>query len=193
MTQAQEGAGPPPLLKLAVVAGPQEGRTLDSRKGTALQLGRTAKSALQIKDPAISQAHAELAWADGSWRLRDLGSSNGSSLNGRALPEGEWAPLKDGDELRLGTETVARVEVAPAVAPDSLTVEEFVLAECAQLEARIRWVRSRGRCSQGCWGDGGASGRHERQRGDSPRQLPWRARPLLVGPAWPPAVPACCA
>ena len=178
MTQAQEGAAPP-LLKLVVTQGPQEGRTLDSRKGVSLQLGRTAKSALQIKDPAISTKHAEVEWSQeaGCWRLRDVGSSNGTSLNGRALPEGEWAPLKDGDELRLGTETVARVEVAPAVAPDSLTVEEFVLAECAQLEARIRWARSRGLAVvAGSW----AGGAQARQRGDSPSQL---RRPAAAGQA----------
>ena len=134
MTQSEQQ---PPLLRLVVTEWPQKGKELDSKKGTSLRVGRTAKSALYIKDPAISEAHAEVAWREGAWSLRDVGSSNGTALNGRELEEGAWAPLKDGDLLRLGTTTVARVEVA-AVASEQLTVEEFVLAECAQLEQRIR-------------------------------------------------------
>lgn len=139
MTQSE---AQPPLLRLAVTEGPQVGKALDSKKGTSLRVGRTAKSALYIKDPTISEAHAEVAWRDGAWAIRDLGSSNGTALNGRDLEESAWAPLKDGDVLRLGTTTVARVEVA-AVASEQLTVEEFVLAECSQLEQRIRWVAGR--------------------------------------------------
>lgn len=140
MTQSE---AQPPLLRLVLTEGPQAGKELDSKKGTSLRVGRTAKSALYIKDPTISEAHAEVAWRDGAWSIRDLGSSNGTALNGRDLEEGAWAPLKDGDVLRLGTTTVARVEVA-AVASEQLTVEEFVLAECSQLEQRIRWVAGRG-------------------------------------------------
>ena len=149
MTQSE---APPPLLRLVVTEGPQAGKALDSSKGTSLRVGRTAKSALYIKDPTISEAHAEVAWREGAWRVRDLGSSNGTALNGRALEEGAWEALKDGDTLKLGTDTLARVEVA-AVASDELTVEQFVLAECAQLEQRIRWGRA------GEWGElGGACG-----------------------------------
>lgn len=135
---AQQDPQPPALLRLVVTEGPQAGKELDSRKGTTLRIGRTAKSALYIKDGTISEAHAEVVWQEGAWRLRDLGSSNGTALNGRALPEGEWAALKDGDVLKLGSDTLARIEVATVAAPDTLTVEEYVLVECAQLEARIR-------------------------------------------------------
>lgn len=130
----------PAALRLHVVEGPQAGKLLD-KKGLSLRVGRTTKSALYLKDPAISEAHAEVVWREGAWQLRDLGSTNGTSVNGRAL-EGEpsdWVQLKHGDLVRFGTETVARVEVA-ALASDTMTVEEYVLAEAAQLEQLIRWV-----------------------------------------------------
>lgn len=141
MTQPAEPPAPP--LRLVVTEGPQAGKVLEKGgAGAVLRLGRTAKSALFIKDPTISEAHAEVVWREGAWCLRDLGSSNGTAVNGREL-QGEpsdWVRLKDGDLLKLGTDTRARVEV-PAAATDALTVEEYVLAECAQLEQRIRWVR----------------------------------------------------
>lgn len=56
-------------------------------KPPAQIIGRTrAARQLQIKDPNVSERHAELAWRDGAWRLRDLGSSNGTCVNGAELP-----------------------------------------------------------------------------------------------------------
>ncbi|PSC69325.1 FHA domain-containing [Micractinium conductrix] len=128
----------PALLKLHIEAGPQAGKQLEKR-GASLRVGRTAKSPLYIKDPSISEAHAELAWRDGGWHVRDLGSTNGTAVNGKSV-EGEpspWQPLKHGDQLRFGTDTVARVEIVAAPG-EALTVEEFVVGECAQLEQAIR-------------------------------------------------------
>ena len=57
--------------------------------------------------------------------------------------------LKDGDLLKLGTASVARVEVASAHAEDP-SVEAFVQAECALLEQRLRVsARSAGAAAAG--------------------------------------------
>jgi hypothetical protein len=131
----------PAALRLHVLEGPQAGKQLE-KKGLSLRVGRTTKSALYIKDPAISEQHGEVVWCEGSWQLRDLGSTNGTSVNGGALAgePSDWVQLKDGDLVKFGTETVVRVEVA-AAASDAMTVEEYVMAECTQLEQRIRWAR----------------------------------------------------
>lgn len=132
----------PALLRLHVQEGPQAGKVLEKKGATSLRVGRTTRSPFYIKDSAISEAHAEVAWRDGAWHLRDLGSTNGTSVNGKAL-EGEpsdWVALKDGDLLKFGTSTMAQVELSAALSADAVTVEQFVLAECAKLEQRIRWV-----------------------------------------------------
>ena len=138
---AQAASQAPTLLRLHLVEGPQSGKQLE-KKGTSLRVGRTTKSPLYIKDPSISEAHAELVWEGGAWQLRDLGSTNGTSLNGKQLvgEPSEFVALKDGDLIKFGTDTLARVEVA-APPSDEQTVEEFVLQECGQLEQRIRCVR----------------------------------------------------
>ena len=130
----------PALLRLHVVEGPQAGKQLEKR-GMSLRVGRTTRSALYIKDPAISEQHAEVAWHEGMWCLRDLGSTNGTTLNGAALAgePSDFVALKDGDLVKFGTDTLVRVELAAAHS-DAVTVEEFVLAQCAQLEQRIRWA-----------------------------------------------------
>ena len=41
-----------------------------------------------VKDPSVSQKHAELVWTGAAWELTDLGSSNGTFVNGKELQEG---------------------------------------------------------------------------------------------------------
>jgi hypothetical protein len=151
MSPAAADVAPPALLRLHVVEGPQAGKQLE-KKGLALRVGRTTKSPFYLKDPAISEQHAEVAWQEGSWRLRDLGSTNGTTVNGKALAgePSDWLALKDGDLIKFGTETVVRVEIA-AVTSDSVTVEEFVTAECTQLEQRIRCAATQDLCVLTCW------------------------------------------
>jgi hypothetical protein len=63
-------------------------------------LGRSKSSDGVIEDPSVSRRHAVLRHVDGRWLLRDLGSANGSYLNGwRVVSEVEVRP---GDVLTLG-------------------------------------------------------------------------------------------
>ncbi len=52
-----------------------------------------------LADDTVSRRHAELRVEDGRWLLRDLGSSNGTWVNGRRVIEAEVRP---GDLLHLG-------------------------------------------------------------------------------------------
>jgi hypothetical protein len=67
-------------------------------------LGRSRKCDIVVDDPNVSREHAEVRPRGGSWVLRDLGSTNGSSINGRRTEGAEV--LKPGDEIELGTSTM---------------------------------------------------------------------------------------
>ena len=54
-----------------------------------------------IDDPNVSRQHAEIRPRGGSWVLSDLGSTNGSVLNGRRIEETEV--VRPGDEIEIGT------------------------------------------------------------------------------------------
>lgn len=70
------------------------------REGERLQIGRSDACGLCVEHPSISRRHAELAQGDdGAWMLRDLGSKNGSHLNGDAVAE---ASLSEDAWLRFG-------------------------------------------------------------------------------------------
>src|SRR5437899_2871584 len=63
-------------------------------------LGRAATNRIVLKDELCSREHAEVFHADGRWRLRDLGSLNGTRLNGTNV-DSDWE-LNPGDEVNLG-------------------------------------------------------------------------------------------
>ena len=75
------------MLRLTVTGGPAEGQVIDRppRLCTVLTVGRTKASRVHIRDPAVSEKHGEIRWTGAGWELRDLGSSNGTQVNGRAL------------------------------------------------------------------------------------------------------------
>ncbi len=68
------------------------------------RLGRSRKCDIVLDDPNVSREHAELRPRGGSWVLTDLGSTNGSSVNGRRID----APtvVKPGDEVELGSSSM---------------------------------------------------------------------------------------
>jgi hypothetical protein len=71
---------------------------------TGVTLGRSRECDIVLNDPNISRAHAEIRPRGGSWVLSDLGSTNGSCLNGTRIERPEV--LKPGDEVELGTTTI---------------------------------------------------------------------------------------
>jgi hypothetical protein len=67
-------------------------------------IGRSRQCDVVLDDPNISRTHAEIRPRGGSWVLSDLGSTNGSSLNGRRIERPEV--LKPGDEIEVGTSLI---------------------------------------------------------------------------------------
>ncbi|MBW1879514.1 MAG: FHA domain-containing protein [Deltaproteobacteria bacterium] len=65
----------------------------------ACTIGRHPDCELQVDDPTISSRHAVIERRDGAWAVRDLGSSNGTSVNGRRIKA--WRRLGVGDVIRF--------------------------------------------------------------------------------------------
>jgi hypothetical protein len=84
-----------------------DGRRLVVGPGGAT-LGRSRQCDIVVNDPNVSRQHAEIRPRGGSWVVTDLGSTNGSRINGRQL-EGSDV-VRPGDEIELGS-TVMRFEL----------------------------------------------------------------------------------
>lgn len=70
--------------------------------GPRLVIGRSDACDLRLDDPRVSGEHAVLTYRRQAWILRDLGSRNGTSVDGRPLGSGEAAPIEKGTEICLG-------------------------------------------------------------------------------------------
>jgi len=67
-----------------------------------LTIGRAPDNVFPIDDVSVSSHHAEIAPSSGIYLLKDLGSTNGTKVNGTDLqPETEYT-LKPGDKIRFG-------------------------------------------------------------------------------------------
>jgi transcriptional regulator with GAF, ATPase, and Fis domain len=76
--------------------------------GQRCTLGRAGTNRIVLKDELCSREHAEVSYADGRWRLRDLSSLNGTRINGAPL-DSEWE-LSPGDEIGVGRAQLLFVE-----------------------------------------------------------------------------------
>lgn len=106
--------------------------TLDP--GASVTLGRSRESSVVLTDASVSREHARIFHKDGSWWAEDLGSKNGTKVNGRRVDKA--SRLTPGDVLQLGnfqvafsatgSQVTARVaDVAGPATLKSLKVEEF--------------------------------------------------------------------
>ncbi len=69
-----------------------------------VSLGRSRQCEVVLSDPNVSRQHAEIRPRGAAWVLTDLGSTNGSLLNGRRIDGSEV--VRPGDEIELGTSLI---------------------------------------------------------------------------------------
>jgi hypothetical protein len=65
-------------------------------------VGRSDRCTLRVDDDRVSRVHALLWWDDSAWIIKDLGSDNGTFVDGKALERGGRAQLSVGSELTFG-------------------------------------------------------------------------------------------
>ncbi|ARQ70407.1 FtsK/SpoIIIE domain-containing protein [Streptomyces marincola] len=111
-----EPVGGPTRATLLVVAGPDAGGVHLLRGGEA-RIGRSAEADIPLDDPDVSRAHCAVALSpDGSVTVRDLGSTNGTLLNGAPV-RSRPVPARSGALLRLGESVLRVISSAGAQAP----------------------------------------------------------------------------
>jgi hypothetical protein len=93
-------------LKLVVQSGPAAGASADLA-GSRVTAGRLGSCGLTIDDPTVSREHAAFVRRGEVWWVVDLGSTNGTSVNGARAAE---HPVTPGDRVELGDAVVELVE-----------------------------------------------------------------------------------
>lgn len=88
------------LARLTAYPPEQAAITRSLHDGEALRIGRGPDNGLCLPHPSVSRSHAVLEAGEGTWRLRDLDSKNGSFVDGRRIEHGD--ALAGGCWLRFG-------------------------------------------------------------------------------------------
>jgi diguanylate cyclase (GGDEF)-like protein len=107
-TRTSIAAGPPSTRDrafLLVIAGEGLGE-MHRLKEPEIILGRGAGTTIQLSDDGVSRRHARLTFRGTDVCIEDLGSANGTLVNGTLLESAR--SLKDGDKIALGSTTVLK-------------------------------------------------------------------------------------
>jgi hypothetical protein len=93
------------LVVLEAISGPITGRRIEVRAGTILRVGRTTRSDYAIgEDSYLSSLHFSVECDGTQCRVRDMGSSNGTFVNGSRITD---LVVKEGDSVAAGESAFA--------------------------------------------------------------------------------------
>ena len=139
------------MPKLKIVSGEQEKHEVPV--WSDMTIGRLSQCDLILGEPGVSRQHARIEERDGRWTIRDLGSQNGTFVNGREIQAEE--PLREGDQIQIaefdmvftsegGEAPTVGTGMRTVAAPDGKTI---------QLRAAIRWEEETFSCAIQACGD----------------------------------------
>ncbi len=94
---------------LHVIGGNDRGKQSELNR-VLTNIGRGADQELVLADIAVSRRHIKIHLVQNGYRLQDLGSGNGTLVNGKRVDE---VLLTDGDQIELGN-TLMRFEHPPS-------------------------------------------------------------------------------
>ena len=115
------------------------GRELVPLTGQRVTLGKASTNVVSLEhDPTVSRLHAILENHGSAWSIRDVGSRNGTFINGEKI-DAERV-LRSGDELRLGKARLVYLEARQADEPvdEATIVPDAGPTPAASDPARIR-------------------------------------------------------
>ncbi len=150
------------MEKLVVREGIAKGKEL-ALKGEAVVLGRSSSCPLPLGDSGVSREHSKVVRENGGWVVEDLGSRNGTRLNGKPIAKRE--KLAPGDRIQIGgailtyetdeakTKAEVRFESLEAVkalreARDRIVseVQKVIIGQRTVIEQVLIALFSRGHC-----------------------------------------------
>jgi pSer/pThr/pTyr-binding forkhead associated (FHA) protein len=102
-----------PLATFGVAAGPRYGEQIPV-PAPVVTVGRGADADVVIDDDSVSASHARLEFDLGAWRITDLGSTNGTAVEGVKLAPNVPTPLPYGSAVRFGGVKLQFLEVESA-------------------------------------------------------------------------------
>ncbi|GAB4482038.1 MAG: hypothetical protein OHK0031_04380 [Anaerolineales bacterium] len=115
-------------FQLVMHSGPTPGKTF-ALEGDVLTIGREASNPIAINDAEVSRKHTQLVFQGGKYIVSDLGSTNGTFVNGTRLT-GQQV-LQPGDIISLGEQINLLYEAVQVVDPNATIISPSARAAAA--------------------------------------------------------------
>ena len=121
---------------LVLQRGAEAGRRWPLDRSRPITIGRSNDCDIYLPDRQVSRFHARVSWRGDSYQVEDLGSKNGTHVNGQDVTEPTL--LQDGDELQIALRFKLAFVDAGATAP--LTFENTNQGLRMDAETRQIWL-----------------------------------------------------
>lgn len=110
--------------RIELIEGPQKGESYPIDPEHGVMIGRSPTNNVFLRDRSVSRAHCQVRIQDGECVIEDLGSTNGTFVNGGRVTE---APLGEGDVAQIGFSKmqILRVDDEDTTATTAFVDEEF--------------------------------------------------------------------
>lgn len=107
-----------------------------------ISIGRELDNDIILEQEGASRYHSKLAWNDPNWILKDLGTTNGTKLNGKKIEPNEDITLKEGDKILIGKQTMLFAEKFIEEEPQSVnfTPTPDPVSESSDIDHSIRTI-----------------------------------------------------
>jgi predicted component of type VI protein secretion system len=118
---------------LKFISGKYQGGEFPLEEGHEYYIGRSSESDMVLVEDMVSRQHARIAVREDVVHLEDLGSTNGSFVNGERVNN---RALEPGDRILFGTSIIKLMHVAAGAATDATAGEENVFEQPEEPSAR---------------------------------------------------------
>jgi HD-GYP domain-containing protein (c-di-GMP phosphodiesterase class II)/pSer/pThr/pTyr-binding forkhead associated (FHA) protein len=133
-------------IRLRMVDGDNQEQVWES--ANRLRIGRQDELEIVLDDGSVSRQHAEIYASNHGWRVKDLRSTNGTTLNGKRLGQADW-PLSVHDIVKCGNVTFVVDNLQDSRRADNSGSDELVVeatSSCRWEDALHNLAYDRNRC-----------------------------------------------
>lgn len=107
-------------LALRFISGKYQGGEFPIAEGHAIIIGRSSELDMVLVEEMVSRRHARILLQDGEISIEDLGSTNGTFVNGEKIQRGT---LREGDRILIGTSILKVATASESARRESLEVQ----------------------------------------------------------------------
>jgi hypothetical protein len=100
-----------PRYALRFISGKYQGGEFPLRMNREIIIGRSSDLDMVLVEDMVSRKHAKISTTDGEVFIQDLGSTNGTFVNGEKITRSR---LQEGDRILVGTSIIKMVSVDPS-------------------------------------------------------------------------------